>query len=171
MSRFGSQECVEVHGWVPHRDVIRAFYESTVQVLIQHGEAGVELTIPGKAYELMATGRHVLGIQVRQRELAGMLRAYGNSTLVGQYEPAAIAEALAALYHRWRRGALPPRVPPQVVGRFSRVETTRQLASLANRAVGATALPGLRRRTADAFRPASRPADPEPAPRPALQPA
>ncbi len=136
---FGSglheHPCVEARGWVPHREAVGAFRQAAVLLLVLHGEKGTELTIPGKVYEYMATGNHVLACPVDHRELRRLLAAYRNATILGDYEPGAIAGALTRLYRRWRAGALPACVPGHVQ-RLSRVERTRELASLLNRAIG-----------------------------------
>ena len=144
LSRFAGRVCVETHSWAPHQQVVRAFRESSVLLLIMHREKQQELAVPGKAYEYMATGNHVLAFEVPPRELGRLLRAYGNATILPRYEAGPIAEVLEGLYQRWRGGDLTARAAPPFVQRLSRVERTRELASLLSRAVGAEPLPSPR---------------------------
>jgi glycosyltransferase involved in cell wall biosynthesis len=125
---------IEVRGWTQHADIVRALRESAVLLMVQHSQDGVELTIPGKVYEYMATGNHILALQGRHRELDRILRAYGHSTLLRAYEPRAVAAALEGLYSRWSAGELATRRPPAFVARFSRIEASRKLADLLERA-------------------------------------
>jgi len=134
LSNLPDAECVEFHGWTAHQKVVQAFRESSVLFLLRHFEARREITLPLKVYEYMASGKHVLAIQASQRELDGIVRAYGNATILRHYQAEPIAAALEQLYHRWRRGELGRRTPPAFVQRFSRVALTGQLASLLDRA-------------------------------------
>ena len=136
LSRFADVPCLEVHGWTAHGTVIEALRRSSVLFLLCHCEPRREITVPWKIYEYMATGNHVLTVQIPQRELDRLVRAYGNATILRRYEPGAIAGALKLLYRRWCRGELTAQAPPPFVRRFSGVELTRQLAGLLNRAVG-----------------------------------
>jgi len=146
LADLAGAECVELHGWTAHQQVVRAFRESSVLFLLRHFESQHEITLPSKAYEYMASGNHVLAVQVPQRELDRILRAYGNATILRKYEPATIAAALEQLYGRWRRGELTRPAPPAFVQRFSRVALAGQLASLLDQ-VALTGV-GLRRRGA-----------------------
>jgi glycosyltransferase involved in cell wall biosynthesis len=140
LSRFANIPCFEMHGWTAHEEVVGAMRRSSVLFLLRHSEKRREITVPWKIYEYMATGNHVLSVQVPQYELDRLMRAYGNATILRRYEAGAIAEALEHLYRRWHKGELSARTPPPFVQRFSGVELTRQLATLLNRAVGADAL-------------------------------
>ena len=105
-SRPAAHEGVEVHGWTRHEDVVRALRESAVLLLLRHFEGWQETTIPGKTYEYLASGNHILAIQQPQRELDGILRAYGNATILHDYQPQPVAEVLTDLYRRWQQGRL-----------------------------------------------------------------
>ena len=146
LSRFAGIPCFEQSGWTAHKEVVAAFRRASVLFMLRHFEDWAEVTIPGKVYEYLATGNHLLTVQIPQRELDRILRVYGNTTILRRYDREAIAGALEMLYRRWCNGELTARKPPPFVQRFSRVELTRELACLLNRAVGAAPLPAPRRR-------------------------
>ncbi|MCP4248233.1 MAG: glycosyltransferase family 4 protein [bacterium] len=138
-SRLAAHEGIEVHGWTGHKEVVRALRESTVLLVLRHFEDWKETTVPAKAYEYLASGNHVLAIQQPQRELDGILRAYGNATILHDYQPQPVADVLTDLYRRWERGRLGRQTPPTFVQRFSREATAGQLANLLDRAVESAA--------------------------------
>ncbi|MCH7813462.1 MAG: hypothetical protein IID40_05520, partial [Planctomycetes bacterium] len=138
-SRLARTAGVEVYGWTAHEDVVRALRESAVLLLLRHFEGWQETTIPGKTYEYLASGNHILAIQREQRELDGILRAYGNATTLREYQPQDVARVLTDLYRRWERGRLGRQTPPAFVRRFSREATAGQLANLLDRAVESAA--------------------------------
>lgn len=60
--------------------------------------------IPGKTYEAMALGKHVLGILPAQCDTRALLEAYGNVTLSSGTSPSDIASALRQLLDTFANG-------------------------------------------------------------------
>lgn len=150
LSRFRGRRCVELHPWTDHKSVIDIYRRSPVLFLLRHFEARPETTLLWKVFEYMATGNHILAVQAPQRELDGILKAYGNTTVLRKNDPELLAGALEQLYRRWRRGDLVAGRPPAVVERFNRVALTGQLAGLLDRAVGSQRSPAPKYRARDA---------------------
>ncbi|MFQ5489377.1 MAG: glycosyltransferase [Phycisphaerae bacterium] len=151
LTRCRGRRCVELHGWTAHKKVIEVYRRSSVLLLLRHFEGTPEITLPGKVFEYMATGNHILAVQAPQRELDGILKAYGQATVLRKNDPELLAAALEQLYRRWRRGDLAAVPPPAVVERFNRVALTGQLADLLHRAVGLKPMPATKHRALQAF--------------------
>lgn len=63
-------------------------------------------TIPGKAYEALALGRHLLGLMPKHSVLAEMIEAAGEGTLVDVSNPNAIYEGFTEVRRLFRNGQL-----------------------------------------------------------------
>ncbi len=140
LSCFEGIDCLEMHGWTAHQDVVNAVRESNVLFLLNHSEARRDITVPWKVYEYMASGNHILTVQTQQLELDRIIRSYGNATVLRTYEAEAIADALEKLYRRWANGQLQSQTPPPFALKINRPELTRQLVNLLDRAVDETSV-------------------------------
>ena len=74
-------------------------------LVIQNRDRVSEETIPSKTYEYLASGRAVLALVHRNPELAGLVRAAGNTAVEGD-DVEAVAHALEDCYDRWLSNAL-----------------------------------------------------------------
>lgn len=101
-----------------------------VGLVIIPAEEGGQTAIPGKIYEYMAAGLLVLALADRDSAVARLIDALKIGVVVPQHDSHAIAQALRQLLARVKRGPLSPRIEPEVLNRYNRVEHTRQLAQI-----------------------------------------
>ena len=86
-------------GWCSRDESIRSIRRSPVLLLIRHPEC--ELTIPGKLYEYMASGNHILALTGHQPEIIRLLQEYGNATVLPNPSPGQLVDVLETLFRRW----------------------------------------------------------------------
>lgn len=122
-----------VNQWSTRTESIHAICRSRILLLVRHPECS--LTIPGKLYEYMASGNHILALIGRQPELVELLQSYGNASILSFPSVAQLADQLQILFRRYKAGRL-ERVPMSpFVAAFSRRTQTAELAQLLNIAV------------------------------------
>lgn len=137
---------IEYRPWVPHAQTIEWLRRARVLLLIQHRDPAVKLTVTGKLYEYMATGRHILSLNTQPGENESLLRRYGRATVLRDCEPGAVAEALADLYRQDMSGELPgaqglDACTAEYVRQFRRELSAQKLADLLDRVVGGAKIP------------------------------
>lgn len=91
--------------------------------------------IPGKTYEAMALGLHVLGIIPRDSDVRELLDEYGHATLSADNDTQGISNALQCLIDRFQRGGgRIPRAPESARKRaawaYSREQQAEELLEL-----------------------------------------
>jgi len=116
--------------WAPHADSINWIRRARVLLLVQHSEPLIRLTTPGKVYEYMATGNHIVGVNIHRGENENLLRDYGNATILHDDAPKAIADTLATLYAKYAKGELNRVDAADAIRPYSRAAGAQQLASL-----------------------------------------
>jgi len=116
--------------WMSHEQCLRRLRAARVLLMIQHTESKVQLTVPGKLYEYMASGVHILSLNTQPGENEGLLRDYGHATVLQDDSPQAVAASLEGLYERYGQGLLLPVTQTDFVKRFTRRAATEQLAAL-----------------------------------------
>ena len=116
--------------WTSHEKCLRRLRAARVLLMIQHAESEVQLTVPGKLYEYMASGVHILSLNTKPGENEGLLRQYGQATILHDDNPQVVAAGLEALYERYAQGRLLPVGQTPFVKRFTRRAATEQLAAL-----------------------------------------
>ncbi|MCM0083346.1 glycosyltransferase [Geomonas sp. Red32] len=118
---------ISVLGYREHGELIGELMDADVLLLTLADLPGAERIITGKAFEYMATGRHILAV-VPEGETGRLLREnYRNLTLVTTGSAAEVADALeriaSSLEELRKRGS-------EDVSRFSRRKLTAALAEL-----------------------------------------
>lgn len=85
-------------GPLSHEESLRQCLNADALMVIVRDQGAVQRgVIPGKTYEAMALGKHVLGILPPQCDTRALLEAYGNVTLSNGTSPPDIASALRQL--------------------------------------------------------------------------
>ncbi len=119
-----------LHGYLSHADSIALMRSADLLFLpMQNLPPGRRsTTVPGKTYEYLATGRPILAA-VPPGDARDILQNVGH-TVCGPDDVAAIADAIADALIDQDSNAPPRELDWDVVHRFERRETTRQLAVL-----------------------------------------
>jgi len=98
--RFPFPEMLEAPGKVSRREALDLMAGCDLLLVIQNRDRVSEETIPSKTYEYLASGRAVLALVHRNRELAGLVRAAGHPAVEGD-DVEAVTQALEDCYDRW----------------------------------------------------------------------
>jgi hypothetical protein len=96
---------LEAPGKVSRREALGVMAGCDLLLVIQNRDRVSEETIPFKTYEYLASGRAVLALVHRNRELAGLVRAAGHTAVEGD-DVEAVTRALEDSYDRWLSDAL-----------------------------------------------------------------
>ncbi|MDA8079483.1 MAG: hypothetical protein M0Z79_11160 [Nitrospiraceae bacterium] len=115
---FGHRELIATYGKLRRQDSIAMMQTVDLLLLIQNTDAVSVETIPSKVYEYLHTGRLILGLVYRNRELRAMLEGMGH-VVVEADDEAAIRAALQRCVEQWNKGPLMPVAitSPYTVGR------------------------------------------------------
>ncbi|MCB2227463.1 MAG: glycosyltransferase family 4 protein [Desulfarculaceae bacterium] len=118
---------VEVSGHLPHAEVVRLQQEASALLLTLEDLPGSAGVIPSKLYEYLAARRPILALTARG-EASAIVEACQAGAVVPPGDAAAVARVLRAWLDE------PPAAPPAPPAIFSRVEQTRRLARILDRA-------------------------------------
>jgi glycosyltransferase involved in cell wall biosynthesis len=123
----------EVAGYAPHREAIAEMCSASV---LLHYIAPASRAPAGKIYEYLASGRPVLCVARPDGGAAELVRTAAAGPIAAPDDPAAIEEAILALYQRWRTTGLPdqPHVREWVLENYSRRKQAAELAVVLARA-------------------------------------
>jgi len=122
--------CIRLNGYAQHREIMRELMDSDVLLITLSDLPGAERIITGKAFEYMATGKHILAI-VPEGETSRLLHEnYRNLTLVTSADPEPICARLAEIARDVEE--LRCRAPEDV-SRFTRKNLTGDLSRLFER--------------------------------------
>jgi glycosyltransferase involved in cell wall biosynthesis len=122
---------VNMPGYLPHQETLTLLRTADLLFLPMHDlpmnwRAGL---VPGKTYEYLAAGPPILAA-VPDGDARDLLEEAGNAFLCRPSDSDAMAEILEAQLDRWRAGAPPPKVRPEVLARYERRHLTRDLAAV-----------------------------------------
>lgn len=133
----GLEDLIENIGHMPRDDSIR--YSLGCDVLIAMVNDTNPLyrgTIPGKAYEALALGRHLLALLPKDSVVGPMIDEAKNGTLVDVGDPNAAYEAVVRILEAFEAGTLhdeDAELRQQVAHKYSRRAQAKELATLLDR--------------------------------------
>lgn len=104
---LGLAGVVRVHGYRPHRDVVRAIADASMLWMTVGHRPGADGISTGKLYEYVGSRRPVLGLVPVGGTAAATLRAYGRGWVADPDDEAGAARALGEIFRAWRAGTLP----------------------------------------------------------------
>lgn len=128
--RHAAESQVVLLGYLPHRDVLSILLSADASLLLVR--AGDLASVTGKVFELLMVKRPVVALIEPAGEAARVLRTAGNDQFI--VSPTDVAGAAAALRQLLRRPAFDL---PAAAEQFSRVEQTRELATVLDKAASA----------------------------------
>jgi glycosyltransferase involved in cell wall biosynthesis len=102
--RLGLEHVVELVPRIPREQSLQAMCAASGLLLLQPGHT---VSVPGKLYEYLATGRPILAI-VEEGETADIVRRSGAGVAVAPDNEEAIVEALATFMRMASVGVVPP---------------------------------------------------------------
>jgi glycosyltransferase involved in cell wall biosynthesis len=120
---------LDTPGEIPHRDVLRAITDTTVNLLVDLNYAGPVFHTPGKLYEYLAAGRPILAI-TGEGVQGDLIREAAAGWVVPPGDPAALRAALLDAFRTWERGGDMPVPHPRVVERYDRSKSSARLREL-----------------------------------------
>jgi len=126
---LGLKDIVIYGGHLTKQAALKLLSTADLGLVIIAAEEGGQTAIPGKVYEYLAAGVHVLALTDPSSALSTLMREIGFGTQVPQHDIQAIASILRALLESAQRTPLRQSLPPPILNRFSRLEHTRQLAA------------------------------------------
>ncbi|MCB0428604.1 MAG: glycosyl transferase family 1 [Flavobacteriales bacterium] len=91
---------VKFLGYLPHQEAIRQYEESDVLMLLLNKSATVKGNIPGKLFELLATGRIILTLGDTTGDLAGILKTSQSGYMFEYDDTKGVQQAVEELASR-----------------------------------------------------------------------
>ena len=79
--KFNVENVVNIHGFIPHRDVLKKEFKSNILMLISWNNKKEKIFLPGKVFEYMALKKPVLSIGYKE----GALKNFINQTNIGYH--------------------------------------------------------------------------------------
>lgn len=131
---LGLDEVVEFVPRVPRGDSIRAMVDASGVLLLQPGHA---VSVPGKIYEYMASGRPIFAIADEDGEISALVRQNGAGTVTSSSDERELADALASFVARdWTAR------PPVARDAYDGQSGARRIADLLAATLESRAVPG-----------------------------
>jgi glycosyltransferase involved in cell wall biosynthesis len=122
---------VHLHGYLPHHETVSLLRSADLLFLPMHDlpPGRRALTVPGKTYEYVASGRPILAA-VPDGDAADLLARCGTATICRPSDVDAIEGALVGAIERRLVGGPEPQLDPAVIAPFERRVLARRLAEV-----------------------------------------
>ena len=134
--RAGVEALVEVEGYQPHAQALRAQRRAALNLLVIDRVPNQEGRIPVKLYEQLASGRPVLGLGPPDGDAARLLQDTGAGRMFAHDDAEGVARFLEKHRDAWIREEPTGGAAPEAVAPFRRERQAGQMAELFNRLVG-----------------------------------
>ncbi len=123
---------VEVNGYMPHSESVKALLKSDALLLVVDDAEGSEEIVPGKVYEYIGTSRPVITLAL-EGAIASLIRET-NAGMVANFRNSAEIESVVRYYYRafWNGEKL-WQGNSNAIKKYTRREATRKLADLVKR--------------------------------------
>lgn len=131
IDRLNLDGTVRLVGPLPHAAALARLHACDVAVIYQERASAPVQAVAGKTFEYLRSGKPILAIGPAgdNHELVAQFPC--RQELVSDHECTSVVEAIERLYRDWQHGALGVVDPPAaLIGRFSRRELARILASV-----------------------------------------
>ena len=140
VARFGLDDVTCFTGFVPHRDALSRQVNSSLLLLILHGDRANPGVITGKIFEYLGSRRPILGIVPANFEVTRIIEEAGAGVTVDPSDGSGVERELLASYIQYETGAR-DHGRSSDLSAYERRGGARQLAGLLNEVTSPTAHP------------------------------
>jgi glycosyltransferase involved in cell wall biosynthesis len=135
--QLGITDRIRERGYVDHHAAVTAMKSADVLFVPLHGlpEGEKSLVVPGKLYEVLASGRPVLAC-VPPGDAARLVELTGAGAVCRPDDVGAIASALAGMIRRWRDGRPTAGAPARLMTPLTRESLSKRLVEAIGAARG-----------------------------------
>ena len=120
--------------YLPHHEIFGIQKEAAVLLLLINRAPDARGIVTGKIFEYLTAGRPILALGPPDGEAAMILNQTGTGTTVDYDDKKRLKKVITEFYHLHKAGKL--FVTPEHIENFSRVNLTKQLVGLFEKAVG-----------------------------------
>jgi glycosyltransferase involved in cell wall biosynthesis len=139
VASFGLDDVTCFTGFVPHRDALAHQVNSSLLLLILHGDRANPGVITGKVFEYLGSRRPILGIVPADFEVDRIIGEAGAGVTVDPSDIASVERELLASYIEYKSGAS-DRARSSDLSAYERRAGARQLARLLSELATASAV-------------------------------
>jgi glycosyltransferase involved in cell wall biosynthesis len=112
---------------VPHDRLLKLYGDTDVQLLVLAHTALAAGNLPGKFFEYLASGNHILGIGPEDGDAAEILKQTQAGEMIDRSDTARIADSLLAQFNKWKQGGARQ---SHSIEPFSRRDLTRRMTEM-----------------------------------------
>ena len=127
--QFELSSCVELVGYLPHRQALNYLFEADLLLLIPSYGKGGELFVPAKLFEYLASMKPILCL-AEPGACADLILQARAGWVVSLTVYSEIADQLVGIYQQWEAGNLIINPDRDLIASFERRKLTGQLANL-----------------------------------------
>jgi len=127
--QFELSGCVELVGYLPHRQALNYLFEADLLLLIPSYGKGGELFVPAKLFEYLASMKPILCL-AEPGACADLILQARAGWVVSPTVYSEIADQLVGIYQQWEAGNLIINPDRDLIASFERRKLTGQLANL-----------------------------------------
>ncbi len=120
-------DCTSFTDHLPHRQLLKLYGETDVQLLILAHTVIAPGNLPGKFFEYLASGNPILAVGPVQGDAAEILRQTKAGEIFERSDKAGLKACLVRLYDRWKKGETEDQ---RNIVSFTRKNLTSQLIKL-----------------------------------------
>ncbi len=128
IKEFNLTDMVECIDHLDHRDVIRYLYRSSVQLLAVNKTPNMNVIIPGKLFEYLASSRPIISIGPTDGDAAKVISKYGAGGTTAFNDETGLRALLLKYYEQYRSGK--DETPSLPIQQFSRKTLADEMAGL-----------------------------------------
>lgn len=115
-------------GYLSHSEVIEAYADSSVLLLLINNTGNIKINIPGKLFEYLGLGKPVIALGREESDASFILKEAGYDGCLTYEDENAIKDKVLEYYNSFKKGEVFEKSP--MVERFHRKELTMGLAGL-----------------------------------------
>jgi hypothetical protein len=128
----GVKSEIQLLGFMPQNKAL-GYLEDTDYLLLTMTD---KISMPGKAYEYLATGKPILAIAAADSEVGNFIRQTNAGYCADPGNVEEIRSMILNAVRRKQQGAKPPAPQPSIVEQYARPHLVRQFANLLHQTIG-----------------------------------